>query len=366
MNPFARLILLAALVGAPLAPAAGQAEPERTVVIGVRTDARPFAWQAEDNPETYRGFLVDICFNATTRAGYHFEIVPVDATERLAVLDGAFVVKHRRLDLLCDPTTIALARLDRLAAMEPPDAVFTPILFVANGSFVRHGDYANRQPCVVGARAGGTAGGETRLACATGPVDGSPDARQVVLPERLDCARRDVAEYYVAGSVVGTTARATIERATRLGRLNLKAGQTICLAEAESHRDGVAAFCGNLYHFYFGDLDIIEARRKLLLESGRGCDLAPSERPLSYEPYALLVTSDDAAYRSKFITMVYEMFSDGSAAGLFDGYFPGHGKSDALGLLFRINSIPGLRETPGAAGTPSVKAADNLRVSQAP
>jgi hypothetical protein len=62
MNQLARLILLAALVGVPLAPAAGQADLERTVVIGVRTDARPFAWQAEDNPETYRGFLVDICF----------------------------------------------------------------------------------------------------------------------------------------------------------------------------------------------------------------------------------------------------------------------------------------------------------------
>jgi hypothetical protein len=367
MTLLARLALAAALLAAPLAGAADARDPRPTVVIGVRTDTRPFAWQAEDNADTYRGFLVDICFDATTRAGYHFETVPIDATRREAVLAGDFVVDGRPIDLLCDPTTITLARLDVLAGLAQPGAAFTPIVFVANGSYVRHASFENRQPCVVGAKAGpGGAEAETRPACATEAAAGAPGARTVVLPKDLDCDKPDASQYFVAGSVVGTTARATVRRAARLGQLNLKPGQALCLAEAPSHEAGVTAFCDNAYHFYFGDLDIIQARRQQRADAGGGCDLAAAERPLSYEPYALLVASSDAAFRARFITMVYEMFSDGSAAGLFDAHFPGHGKSNALGLLFRINSVPGLRAAERPAAPSAAPATATLRTAGAP
>ena len=183
---------------------------------------------------------------------------------------------------------------------------------------------------------------ELRPACTTEP--GKDGEAEVVLPP--GCGDRSTQEYFVAANVVGTTARATIERAVRLKQIRLDPGQAVCSREAADHRVGVQDFCRNASHFYFGDLDIIQARRQVLAELGVACDLAPAERPLSYEPYALLVTSDDATFRARFIAMVYEMFSDGSAAGIFDAYFPGYGKSNALGLLFRINSIPGLRPAP--------------------
>ena len=147
------LVAAALLLGAP--PLRAGTTPE-VVTIGVRQDARPFAWQADDNPGTYRGYLVDICTDAATRAGFRFRLVPVDATARERILDGDFAVAADggpvALDLLCDPTTITLARLERFASDPATEhAVFTPIVFVTNGTYVRHGAKANQAACVVGA-----------------------------------------------------------------------------------------------------------------------------------------------------------------------------------------------------------------------
>lgn len=343
-----RLALAFALAAA--LPAAA-ADP---VVIGVRTDARPFAWQADDSAGTFRGYLVDMCADAATRAGYHFDQVPVSANQRAAVLDGKFEVDGLPLDVLCDPTTISLARLDRLGAT----ATFSPIVFVANGSFVKHGAFENRQPCRIGAT------DETRPACTLVPAPTAKDAEatKVAAPAGLDCAPKLAADgsYFVAARVVGTTAEDTLARAQRLKQLALKPGESLCTVVVADHRDGVRRFCANAFHYYFGDIDIIEAYRDLTVEEGRSCDLARSDRPLSYEPYALLVTSEDALFRARFTAAVYEMFSDGTAAGLFDAYFPDHAKSTALDMLFRINSIPGLRTR-----NPARPAAD-LRASRTP
>lgn len=351
--------LLRAACAATLLAASVRAEPPENeapenVVLAVRVDARPFAWRAEDNADTYRGYLVDICRDAVTRAEYHFDIVPMTATDRKVLLDGDFRVRGRDVDLVCDPTTITLARLDKLVGTP---AVFTPIVFVANGSFVRHASFELRQACRVGDVA---EDGSKRAMCATRPgksKDGTDIPVVDAPPASLDCGPprewKDGAEYFVAGRVIGTTAESTMDRAVRLGQVRLAEGQSFCSEVVPDHTTGVKGFCANRYHFYFGDLDIINAYRQALAEKGAACDLAPAERALSYEPYALLVTSDDARFRAKTIAAVYEIFSDGTASGLFDAYFPGYAKSAALSLLFRINSIPGLREpVPPSAGAP--------------
>ena len=348
-------LLLAAALAVAALPAA--ADP---MVMGVRTDARPFAWQADDNALTFRGYLVDLCVAAVIRAGYRFVQVPVSATQRQAVLDGAFTVDGQDLDLLCDPTTISLQRLDRLGAA----ADFSPIVFVANGAFVKHARFENRGPCRIGAT------DETRATCArvSADPDGAsgtePKVETVVAPPGLDCApaikpETKEAAYYVAALVAGTTAENTLERAQRLRQIGLKPGESICTAVVPDHREGVRRFCANEFHYYFGDLDIIEAYRDLVLDGGGGCDLARGERPLSYEPYALLVPSANAEFRARFVTAVYEVFSDGTADGLFDAYFPDHSKSAALDMLFRINRIPGLR--PGKPVAPPALQASHTR-----
>jgi hypothetical protein len=339
------------------------AETPGVVTIGVRQDARPFAWQADDSPGTFRGYLVDICTDAATRAGFRFRLVPVDATTRERILeDGAFSVPADdgplALDLLCDPTTITLARLETFAKHpETEHAVFAPIVFVANGTYVRHGTKANQAACVVGTT--DAPGAPIHPACWT---RASPDGvRQVVLPDRISCSGRPAGadpaapdQYLIAASLVGSTAEAAIDRAVRTNQLGLGANQRVCVVSVRDHRTGVRSFCRNDFHLYFGDFDIIQAYRALAAQEGVACDLARTERPLSYEPYALLVPSRNAEFRAKLVAAVYEIFSDGTAASRFDAHFPGHGKSSALELLYRINSIPGLRslqrEPQGAGG----------------
>jgi hypothetical protein len=216
---------------------------------------------------------------------------------------------------------------------------------VANGSYVRHDAKENQAACKVGATDEEDA--TIHPACWTRGRRGAKGelVEEVVLPDKIACEPRggEAQEYFVAATVVGTTARATIERAARLGQLGLGAGQRVCTVLVRDHRAGVRSFCRNDFHFYFGDLDIIQAYRALARQEGVGCDLARAERPLSYEPYALLLPSRLPEYRARFIAALYEIFSDGTAASRFDAYFPGHAKSSALSLLYSINSIPGLR-----------------------
>jgi hypothetical protein len=344
---------MALLAGAG-GPGWGQGNEPPPVTIGVRQDARPFAWQADDNAATFRGYLVDLCIDATTRAGFRFRLLPVDAAQRDRILEGrGFEAEvapggaREAIDLLCDPTTLTLGRLETFARdPETSHAVFSPIVFVANGSYVRHDGKENQAACKVGAT--DEAGAAIHPACWTRSRLGAKGEaiEEVVLPDKIACSAPrggGAQEYFVAATVVGTTARATIERAARLDQLDLGAGQRVCTVLVRDHRAGVRSFCRNDFHFYFGDLDIIQAYRTLARQEGVDCDLARAERPLSYEPYALLLPSRSTEYRAKFIAALYEIFSDGTAASRFDAYFPDHAKSSALGLLYRINSIPGLR-----------------------
>ena len=208
------------------------------------------------------------------------------------------------IDLVCDPTTLTLGRLETFARdAAARHAVFSPIVFVANGSYVRHGGKENQAVCTVGATS--EAGRFVHPACWTRERRGADGAsfKEVVLPDRIACTQPRAAtagqapEYVIAASVVGTTAGATIERAARLNQLGLGDSQRVCTVLVRNHRAGVRSFCRNDFHFYFGDLDIIQAYQALARQEGLGCDLARSEQPLSYEPYALLVSSTSSEYR---------------------------------------------------------------------
>jgi hypothetical protein len=351
--------LLAACIAAALASqAAAQAIP----VIGVRKDARPFAWQESGLENTYRGYLVDICQDAVTRAGYHYDQEGISARQREAILDGRFTVPREEgegsvtIDLLCDPTTITLARLDRFAGDPATQhGIFSPIVFLANGSYVQHKDAANMRGCPVEgageAAASEVGAGEEEAPFLPPPASDPPPAGgcAALFPPGFDPSAPGAClgpagpatSYRVAGYVVGATALNAIERAVRTGVIRLGAGEKLCPRAAASHSEGVRDFCANRYHYYFGDLDIIDAYRPGGPEVAAGsCDMVRAERALSYEPYALLISSADPAFRARVFAAIYEIFADGTAAGRFAHHFAGHTPSSALRMLFRINSIP--------------------------
>ncbi|WP_378942752.1 substrate-binding periplasmic protein [Paracoccus sp. R86501] len=292
------------------------------MTIGVRVDAGPFA-RHDPYTEKFRGYLVDLCREAVTRAGFTFIERPVTARQRMQILEGRIDVSAQdqkdealgpwTLDLLCDPTTLSLKRLDTFAVRGDEVLAFSPVVFVANGSFVTLKERKARGP-------------DNRSLAGDCPPSGMAD--------------EPLPGVFIAGHVQGTTSETVIRRAAKVAN-----NQVLCLWAAESHVEAVAALCRGEIDYYFGDLDIIEFYRSYRAETGANCaKTEPPRTVLSYEPYALLVSNNTPGFRPRFLAALYELFSDGTAEQRFTSHFGGASPSTALNLLFRINSVPGLRD----------------------
>ncbi len=299
------------------------------VNIGVRIDAGPFA-RFDRDTRNFRGYLVDLCTEATTRAGFTYHLKPVSAAQRLKILNGNLSVTAEapwKLDLLCDPTTISLQRLEDLAKDTVESLAFSQIVFVANSSYVERKSKIERSRAEYRKR--------NKPECFPG---------------------RGTEMVYFAGFVEGATSKTIIEREARS-----VSDLDICLVPFPAHVSAVRALCESRedklqysIDFYFGDLDIIRFYRAQVLEDNQSCELQEPKKILSYEPYAFLVSNAaHPGFRPNFIAALYEMFSDGTAAQRFASHFEGAGKSTALNLLFRINSVPGLRD--GATQQPAAR-----------
>lgn len=311
-----------------------------TVTIGIREDAPPFAWQ-DGETAAFRGYLNDLCVEATTRAGFHFKQLGISAAQRAAIIDGDPVVRTVpaeavTLDVLCDPTTITLARLQRLIRSGGEMLTFSPIVFVANGSYVmKSGLDASNDVAKSNAK------DQNAFSASTDAEVHKRDCvclRKTREDNKTTCP--DEAGYFRAGYVTGTTAKFSIALAVERDRLGI-VGTKVCPVEMPSHRVMVKALCDGGLQYAFGDTDIAQFYGKQ-----SACQIKPADHPLSYEPYALLVSDHTPGFRPRFIAALYEMFSDQTVAGRFGTYFPGLTKSSALGILFRINSIPGMRDLP--------------------
>lgn len=327
---------------APDAAARGGPPWER-VRIAVRVDAMPFAWRelrpgregtaeiaadpglaADPDHLVFDGFLYTLCIRAALHAGFSPELVPITAAARRAFLAGLEpggtgappAPEVPAFDLLCDPTTLSLARMYRIEESER--FVFSPIVFVANSSYVRP----------------------------TGPVDVSGievDPAACRVHEDIEGDGR-----VVAGYVAGTTAEDGFLAAFERRALGPEV-RSYCPVEFHSHRDGMAAICSGRLHAYFGDIDIISAyEREIAARPGRPCRLAYTRDFLIYEPYALLVGEGPDGFRPRFVRELYRLFSDGTVSDAFARYFPERRQSAALSMLFRINGVP-MGRLPAAA-----------------
>ena len=319
----------AALLFGLALPLTAAAEETAIVDIGVRREARPFAWYDEEN-RSPNGFLVDLCLDAVTNAGYAYRIRPVSARERAGFLDGS---ADLGIDLLCDPTTMTMARTRRFLEMAEagqPPLGFSPIVFLANGTYFTK--------AAIGALPGHPAPGDG-TAChlirqGTGAAEGDETPAPV---------------YLTAGFVVGTTGQEEIALTAAIDiaqdRAEAAGDQYLCPMEFETHRDGVAAFCepaGGL-DFYFADADILDAYMALWeAETGKRCPrLPPRIRQISYEPYALVISGRTPGFRDRFLKGLYEIFHrENLVAGRFATHFPGRRMSGYLETLFRIYAIP--------------------------
>lgn len=319
-----RWLCMIAIGASLLAPLAAAQDDPQMIRIGVRVDTRPFAWY-DTEKGIYMGFLVDLCTQAVTRAGHPFVQLPVTAEQRTEFLEG----RNQDYDLLCDPTTISLKRLDAFAAMTPPDRLqFSPIVFVANGAWVRNPREKLR------------------------PMN-KPPAGTTCLPvmEEMTPSAEDIAvakqEYLTAGFVGGTTAQENLSQLIRANALGLAPHQSVCAVPQPSHEVGIEAFCNGSLAYYLGDLDIVTETVKYLKDIGKvaECDFDHALKPISYEPYALVVSNSSVGFRTSFIAALYEIFTapntgESAADHYFRRHFHNQAKSPFLDTLFRINRLP--------------------------
>ncbi len=261
--------------------------------IGMRADAKPFVQEIE--PGVFEGFLADLCRAAVAGAGYpDFTEQRIDASTRLGDPgDG-----RAEVDVVCDPTTLTLERAGRLD--------FSPIVFIANATFVSR---------------------DTRYFLS---------AAEAAASEGCTAAAAGGGRVAAAGMVTGTTAMAAFELALARGFLGDRSEFAVCAITVPSHVEGIRRLCEGELSYYFGDADILRA----FLTDRPGCRATFHNSFLTYEPYALVVNTEDPEFRRRFFRAVYGLFSDGSVETFYGDHFGTRPRSAALDMLFSINSVP--------------------------
>lgn len=312
-------LAIALLLGCLSLP--GEAQGER-LVIGVRTDARPYVWQ-DSATGAYLGYLLDVCTSMAQRAGFDFATAPVDARQRAAFLVG----DDAAIDLLCDPTTITLARVQTM--LRPPiegRLTFLPIFHIANSSYLARARGATEKiDCPQGGPEAPTA------------VDKRPWIR-FWLPDRpVVEAEMGVASGQVWGAIKGTTSADRL--AADHKALDAKMRNSTCLAEADSHPEAAAKLCSGEWQRYYGDEELIAAA---VAAHDPAC--RPTRAPETarqYEPYALVVSTARHCGLDRILAaQLYGMAADGSLEGKLKQHFPEASISASLRTLLNTLKLP--------------------------
>jgi ABC-type amino acid transport substrate-binding protein len=351
MSVTSRILIVVILLSIPFTQSVVHAQD---IVIAAREDAGPFVFR-DAKTNAYRGFFWDICTLAVQRAGY-FPRKPdttFTAEDRTTYLNGASPNGAAMdYDLLCDPTTITIDRMNTFVA-NGSYLTFSPIVFVANGTYVSRASVnkVNRgsgkiPPAVK--KAGSRCEDLNVWAQETSMVKN--DTKEEVQQDQdwisffpkqtTDVKARDKESYEIWGSLAGSTIDEKLTQAEILASVNNNSSAVVCATAFSSHQDAARAFCEGRLARYYGDAEIIKsAIRAHEEENGETCKFVTA--PLgTYEPYAFVLSSRKFRdFPLKFTLALYTMFSDQTIERLFSAHFSEE-KSNYLDILFRINRIP--------------------------
>ncbi|MBY3158033.1 transporter substrate-binding domain-containing protein [Rhizobium laguerreae] len=346
-----------------MAPCHGQADDNgknQVIKIGALNDARPFVW-LDETTQHYLGFLWAVCTEAVHRAGYQYEATTVTSEMRSDFLETG----KGDYDLLCDPTTITIERMRNFEDDgKARDLSFSPIVFVANSSFMEQAQGGTRigeggyissprtstcNEVLDKQKKNEEAKAKTSDGVKTNDGAAANEARNywydrlfqnlTVTMRRPDMSKVPDVDYQIWGYVDGTTIGDILHRSYPRPE-----EKQICLKPFASYKEAAEEFCKGRLSRFFGDVDIIKAA----LDDYRGRADVKCPANLSsttngaYEPYAFVLSSKSvAAFPERFTLALYGMFEDGTIERFFKGHFPDNTqKSQYLSTLFAINSIP--------------------------
>ncbi len=279
MRQFTGLAAALVLLGSHPAIAADALDRIRdsgTIRIGYRADAPPFSSASDGAP---RGYSIDICKKvvealgpALKRPDLATEFVLVTAADRFAKIESGAV------DLLCEPTTVTMARRERVD--------FSLLTFISGAG--------------IGVRADGT----QRVIGPGGPR--------------------------VIGVLRGTTTEQQLR--AYLG----ERGFDNPVVLAETHEAGLAMLLDKQVDGYFADRELL-----LRLAANRaGPPLLVSGQYLTVEPYALAMPRGSDKLRLAVDREIARLYRSGEIEQIFAWWFPGAEASEILRTLYFLQAIP--------------------------
>ena len=273
-------VVIAALLLASQSVAAGTLDRVRAAgvfKIGYRTDAPPFSYNSAIGEPA--GYIVDLCREVAAATKQELglrdlkvEYVTVTAEDRFDA------VKSGRIDLLCEATTVTLARRQLVD--------FSLMTFIDGASVMVRSDGPQSFKALGGHKIGVHAGTTTE-----------------------DALRRTLADLKVEAEVVPVA----------------------------DHADGVKRLESGELAAYFADRAILTY---LLLGEGAPKTLRISKEYFTREPYALALARGDDDFRFLVDRTLARLYRGGAIAPIFARSFGKAKASEILQTLYAINALP--------------------------
>lgn len=269
------LILLAGLT--PLAAATlDQIRASGTVRLGYRADAKPYSYRnASGQPA---GYIVDVCHEVAQKLAQEMR-APLRITHVLVTADQRFTaVRDRKVDILCDPTSVTMERRAQVDFSIPTFLDGTGVMYRANKPVMTFEDMRGRH---------------------YGVLKGTTTAENVATGLRL----------------VGVEAQRTL---------------------VNDHREGLNLLTSDKIDSYFGDRAILLS----LLADGSLPGIEVGRRYFSYETYALALPRGDDAFRLAVDRALADLYRSGRIRALLAKTFGSPPKDEMLEALIAIHSFP--------------------------
>jgi ABC-type amino acid transport substrate-binding protein len=244
--------------------------------IGYRTDAPPFSYDSEIGEAA--GYVVDLCREVAAAAKQELGIADLRVEYVAVTAEDRFdAVKSGRVDLLCEATTVTLARRKLVD--------FSLMTFIDGASVMVRAD--------------------------------GPQSFKSLAGHKI-------------GVHEGTTTEAALNRT--LTELEV-AAEMVPVAD---HKDGVERLESGELAAYFADRAILTS---LFIGAGSPKSLRISKEYFSREPYALAMARGDDDFRLLVDRTLARLYR-GDIEGIFARSFGRAKASDILKALYVINALP--------------------------
>ncbi|HUL10077.1 MAG TPA: amino acid ABC transporter substrate-binding protein [Candidatus Acidoferrum sp.] len=248
-----------------------------TFKIGYRTDAPPFSYKNDIGEPA--GYIVDLCREVAASVKQELGLKDLKVEYVTVTADDRFdAVASGRVDLLCEATTVTLARRKLVD--------FSLMTFVDGASVMVRSD--------------------------------GPQSFKAL-----------------AGHKIGVHAGTTTEQELRRTLADLKVQAE--MVPVADHEEGVKRLESGEFAAYFADRAILTY---LLLGEGAPKTLRISKEYFSREPYALALARDDGDFRLLVDRTLARLYRSSAIGSIFARSFGKAKASDILQTLYAINALP--------------------------